>query len=96
MPELMWFEETVEELLAAHCDNLCVYPTRSLWAGYGENSDEMHAIAAKLHSPKEDTGPALLVVPANYGGPVYSGIEPQYVQFNADAGNVVTSIRWSS
>jgi len=40
--------------------------------------------------------PALLVVPAVYGGPAYSGIEPQYVQFSGDAGNVVAAISWSS
>ena len=40
--------------------------------------------------------PALLVVPALYGGPAYSGVEPQYVQFSGDAGNVVTAISWSS
>jgi hypothetical protein len=40
--------------------------------------------------------PALLVVPAPYGGPAYSGIEPQYVQFSGDAGNVVAAISWSS
>jgi hypothetical protein len=41
-------------------------------------------------------GPALLVVPAVYGGPAYSGIEPQYVQFSGDAGNVVAAISWST
>jgi len=36
--------------------------------------------------------PALLVVPA-VG---YSGIEPQYIAFSGDAGNVVIQISWSS
>jgi hypothetical protein len=54
--------------------------------------------AALAHKPSAASaaGPALLVVPANYGGPAYSGIEPQYVQFSGDAGNVVTAISWSS
>ena len=32
-------------------------PTHSLWAGYGENFDEMHAIIAKLDCPEEETHP---------------------------------------
>jgi hypothetical protein len=54
--------------------------------------------AALAHKPSaaRAAAPALLVVPANYGGPAYSGIEPQYVQFSGDAGNVVTAISWSS
>ena len=54
------------------------------------------AVAVRKSPAALAVAPALLVVPAVYGGSAYSGIEPQYVQFSGDAGNVVAAISWSS
>jgi|HubBroStandDraft_2_1064218.scaffolds.fasta_scaffold73808_2 hypothetical protein len=42
------FKKTVKGTWAPLLWYSPVYPTRSSWAGYGENSDEMHAIVARL------------------------------------------------
>ena len=42
-------------------DILRVYLTRSLWAGYEENCDEMHAIASGLDCSEETLVPAIVV-----------------------------------
>lgn len=62
----------------------------------GSAKQPVNPALEEVRPTKAAAAPALLVVPALYGGPAYSGIEPQYVQFSGDAGNIVAAISWSS
>ncbi len=62
----------------------------------GSAKQSVYPAQEEVRPTKAAAAPALLVVPALYGGPAYSGIEPQYVQFSGDAGNIVAAISWSS
>jgi hypothetical protein len=70
--------------------------TVSLSASAKPSVKATHKAVTPTKAAAVAAAPALLVVPAPYGGPAYSGIEPQYVQFSGDAGNVVAAISWSS
>ena len=52
------FQENGQRILGTTIVVFSAYnPTHSLWAGYGENSDEMHAVVANLGCPEEETHP---------------------------------------